>query len=168
MRRPSSPEPLRGEGGFTLVEVLVVALLLGVVLSAAAAVLPTAVRTQAEDARRIDALDRAGEALARLQRDVRQATALTQPAADVLDLRLPERRPGQAAVERRVRWDCSPGDRCERSRLADDVVTETLRGLDGDLVLQPGARGVALRVAIEPGPPLGPVVLTSQATRRVP
>lgn len=104
---PPVSAALRCERGTTLIELLVVGGLLSVVVAAAALFLPTALRLSAADAARVDALDRGGQAMARLKADVRQARDVRMPAAEVLEVDVLSRVPGAPGAVRTVRWDCS-------------------------------------------------------------
>jgi prepilin-type N-terminal cleavage/methylation domain-containing protein len=118
---PLAPLDLRrDERGFTLVELLVAALVLVIVLLGTMQVLDTSTRMAAQDTDRGHAIREAQVGLDRMVREARHAIAVVTAAPQVLELDV--RRQG---VDRRVRFDCSvaePGRpglrRCVRTVVA--------------------------------------------------
>lgn len=112
--RSQPPTSLRGEAGFTLIEVLVTATLMLVVVGAVLTVMENTVRVSAQDRERALAIREAEAQLGRLVREARGAYRVHAATATRLDLDVHAQ-----GVSRRVAFDCS-GGRCTRQELNPD------------------------------------------------
>jgi type II secretory pathway pseudopilin PulG len=106
---------VQGQGGSTLIELLVAMPIAIVLLGLVVQSLGTAGRDQQDIERRTDALTNGQIGLERMTRELRQATWLYFRSSSVVDINVKVRAtPTSTAADRLVRFDCS-GDTCERS-----------------------------------------------------
>lgn len=120
-------------GQITLVELLVT-MLLGLLIGAAALVAIDGARSSSTQmTARQEAVSQAEFALARLTRELRQATLATVQDSGVLDMKTRVRPSAGGASElHRVRYDCSQGAACTRKDCGLTSPDGTLAGTDCD------------------------------------
>jgi type II secretory pathway pseudopilin PulG len=115
MPYPRLRRMVQGQGGSTLIELLVAMPIAMVLLAAVIQSLGTAGRDQQDIERRTEALTNGQIGLERMTREFRQATWLYFRSSSVVDLNVRVRAAASShGVYRLVRYDCS-GDTCQRS-----------------------------------------------------